>query len=618
MSSIGTNSMSDDTHNGVDPVMCDNSRWNITSKPKTKSLILSATKYTYGFNLVECPHTEVTVSVKQSVIDVPDQAIINQTNEHIFQWKKIDLPTKIETVRLNSIVKELSQYNITYKYIYGIGGLRDETGIIHSLMHRILFAIALFSKDLSTIGLMITASHNPSSYNGIKIMKDNTPFLTDVERYIFNKVINMSVGLFHNLLHRYNKDIITKQIILYYGCDTRSSCIYISSMIDFYKSLFNKIINIKMVTTPQFYYTLTHRVDRYNIVSDPNMYMSEFERVINKLQMDEDMIKNLNIVVDCSNSVCYLTLKHILKELNIRRINIITDQDQLLNNKCGADYVLHHYKNLPAIYPNGSLVASLDGDGDRLVLSYSTNHVDKPRKSYLFDGNKICALYLYYLAFLSQHDTFFFSKIRIGIIHTAYTNSAFVSYVNKLQEQNLHLNLNLIKTTPGMENLHKVADNYEIGIYFEANGHGNILIKTEHTVLSPLCMLNSMDFEDGIATMFTVIYILNKLSLSVDQWNDLYHETPYLLSKQEMINRDRLIVNTLDGTIIHPKKFADKIDELRSCYDYVRIYLRPSTTEKLVRIYLEVHNECSLNTVDNKILSDLETKIKKEIVELDR
>ena len=39
----------------------------------------------------------------------------------------------------------------------------------------------------------------------------------------------------------------------------------------------------------------------------------------------------------------------------------------------------------------------------------------------------------------------------------------------------INLKLNLICTATGVKNLHKEAEKGDIGIYFEANGHGTLL-----------------------------------------------------------------------------------------------------------------------------------------------
>jgi phosphoacetylglucosamine mutase len=115
----------------------------------------------------------------------------------------------------------------------------------------------------------------------------------------------------------------------------------------------------------------------------------------------------------------------------------------------------------------------LDGDADRLVYfsvpSESCNKID------LVDGDKILSLFAIFIK--EQLNTF--SKeggenmsstyhARLGVVQTAYANGASTYYLKKL-------GLEVVFTPTGVKYLHEKAAEYDIGIYFEANGHGTIL-----------------------------------------------------------------------------------------------------------------------------------------------
>lgn len=57
---------------------------------------------------------------------------------------------------------------------------------------------------------------------------------------------------------------------------------------------------------------------------------------------------------------------------------------------------------------------------------------------------------------------------RVGVVQTAYANGASTKYLNLL-------GLEVVFTPTGVKYLHGKAEEYDIGIYFEANGHGTIL-----------------------------------------------------------------------------------------------------------------------------------------------
>lgn len=106
--------------------------------------------------------------------------------------------------------------------------------------------------------------------------------------------------------------------------------------------------------------------------------------------------------------------------------------------------------------------------GDRLITLYS-----------LFFNKLINSLSL-------SLQKEFRKQIRIGVVSTAYSNGAFMKFIKET------LGLELAITKTGVKHLHPVAKTFDIGIYFESNGHGTIvysqeLIKDKLTKMDSLC-----------------------------------------------------------------------------------------------------------------------------------
>lgn len=115
----------------------------------------------------------------------------------------------------------------------------------------------------------------------------------------------------------------------------------------------------------------------------------------------------------------------------------------------------------------------MDGDADRLVYfivpSKSGNNIE------LVDGDKILSLFALFikeqLSILKKEGV---AKpredypCRIGVVQTAYANGASTDFLKQL-------GLEVVFTPTGVKYLHEKAAQYDIGIYFEANGHGTIL-----------------------------------------------------------------------------------------------------------------------------------------------
>ena len=119
----------------------------------------------------------------------------------------------------------------------------------------------------------------------------------------------------------------------------------------------------------------------------------------------------------------------------------------------------------------------MDGDADRLVyflVQPSSDRVD------LVDGDKIMALFALFvkeqLSFLDENEdgkTNRSHHTRLGVVQTAYANGAATDYLKQL-------GLEVVFTPTGVKHLHEKAAEYDIGIYFEANGHGTILFSENY------------------------------------------------------------------------------------------------------------------------------------------
>lgn len=65
------------------------------------------------------------------------------------------------------------------------------------------------------------------------------------------------------------------------------------------------------------------------------------------------------------------------------------------------------------------------------------------------------------------------NEIKVGAVQTAYANGNSTQYLSKT------LGIRVTCTSTGVKFLHKQAQAYDIGIYFEANGHGTVLFNRQ-------------------------------------------------------------------------------------------------------------------------------------------
>ncbi|KAK3012307.1 hypothetical protein RJ639_012855 [Escallonia herrerae] len=121
----------------------------------------------------------------------------------------------------------------------------------------------------------------------------------------------------------------------------------------------------------------------------------------------------------------------------------------------------------------GVACASLDGDADQLV--YFTVLSNSDGRINLVDGDKMLSLFALFineqLSILNEakdENVDKDNKTRVGVVQTAYANGASTDFLKQL-------GIEVVFTPTGVKYLHEKAAEYDIGIYFEANGHGTVL-----------------------------------------------------------------------------------------------------------------------------------------------
>ncbi|KAF8379129.1 hypothetical protein HHK36_028558 [Tetracentron sinense] len=525
------------------------------------------------------------------------------------------------------------------KLSYGTSGFRADASILSSTVFRVGILAALRSlKTQSVIGLMITASHNEVSDNGIKIADPSGGMLTqewepfadtlanaidaqDLVRLIveFAKKENIPFGGVHSA-----------QVLL--GRDTRPSG---ESLMEAARQGINSIvgavaIDMGVLTTPQLHWMVRGR-NKGMKASEPDYYeqlsnsfgclMDLIPKEMAALAMDE------KLTVDGANGVGGEKLEELKKLLNGLVIQVRNDGKEggVLNEGVGADYVQKE-KVVPCSFgPNdvGLRCASLDGDADRLVyfhvLSKSNNKID------LVDGDKILSLFALYikeqLGILTKKEDEEVNndyRVRLGVVQTAYANGASTDYLK-------HLGLEVIFTHTGVKYLHEKAAEYDIGIYFEANGHGTILF-SEHFVCWLEAKKNelasiSTDLEmqkaalrllavsnlinqavgDALSGLLLVEAILRHMGWSIQKWSELYQDLPSRQLKVKVADRTAVITANAETVVVKPPGLQEAINAETAKYPQGRSFIRPSGTEDVIRVYAEASTQESADSLAKSV-----------------
>ena len=142
-------------------------------------------------------------------------------------------------------------------------------------------------------------------------------------------------------------------------------------------------------------------------------------------------------------------------------------------------------KGVSSEQDQGRILCSFDGDADRIVFhSFLSSH-----KWILLDGDKIAALVSVLLA-QELSAVGLMGEFSLGVVQTAYANGASSAYPKSQ-------NIPVVMAKTGVKFLHKKAHEFDIGVYFEANGHGTVLFS--HQFLERLQKIKPVEPRDRLA-----------------------------------------------------------------------------------------------------------------------
>ena len=162
-------------------------------------------------------------------------------------------------------------------------------------------------------------------------------------------------------------------------------------------------------------------------------------------------------------------------------------------------------------------------------------------------------------------------------------------------------------TPTGVKHLHHAAERYDIGVYFEANGHGTVLFSErmlqaiDQEARSPsspaaaraLAQLRAFSelinqtVGDALSDMLLVLVVLAARHWGPRDWAATYTELPNRLLKVNVADRTQFHTTDAERRLTAPAGLQDRIDALVGKYSQGRSFVRPSGTEDCVRVYAE-------------------------------
>ena len=347
---------------------------------------------------------------------------------------------------------------------------------------------------------------------------------------------------------------------------------------------------------------------------------------------EHDQGRRKSIVVDCANGVGAAKLVALAEAIGPSGWDVLSmdlrnvaGAPGSLNEQVGADFVQKERRapahgSFETLGPSERCV-SVDGDADRLVYfrkkaAPSESSSESSPDAELFDGDKIAALVatrvtdlLTACAPLNAFDP----PLRVGVVQTAYANGASTAYINHV------LGVDVKCASTGVKFLHPEATRFDVGVYFEANGHGTAVFSDatierldaaiervqacpdaiEHAdAVSALRELKAMTeainpaVGDALSGILVVEAVLLAKGWGLTEWGNMYQDLPSRQVKVTVRDRSVISVTNAERTAVTPAGMQAAIDEAVGRRGaHARAFARPSGTEDVVRVYAEAATE---------------------------
>lgn len=573
-----------------------------------------------------CLCSFVTVSPRRGLF------VLFQFSYSVIMASLTTLPVILEpSFNEESVVNLLRKYPLPADermFAYGTAGFRQAADSdLEAVVVRIGFAAALRSmrQKGQAIGVMITASHNDESYNGVKVADPHGGMLgPDGEQmavFLANeRNIQVAWQYIAQELQLQTASSSSMVPVVHVGRDTRvHSPKYRDLLVRSITTIGGYVIDHGVCTTPMLHHVVLHDnfvahlpsaiPCRPNVGGYLDLMAYSYAALCSTSQADKCQCTPA-LVVDCACGVGFiamLALCQCLNKVGIPGKKIIPRNEPgvgPLNDHCGSEFVQKE-QCLPQWYDHSLFTtqycAALDGDADRVVFFSQ----DSSGKFRLLDGDKIACLFCHFIQEQLANLEAFMSdacSIRLGVVQTAYANGASTIILKKLLDPE-----NVLIAKTGVKHVHHSARVFDIGVYFEANGHGTILFGPQFykaiALLEPLVHGNSLAsislrrlqllpalvnqaVGDALSDLLLVDAILMLQGWSIDEWDDMYQDLPSRQSKVMVPNRTLIQTNQNETKCTKPAGLQQDLEKVMKMMGG-RAFVRPSGTEDVVRIYAE-------------------------------
>ncbi|GJP37804.1 hypothetical protein CLOM_g22212 [Closterium sp. NIES-68] len=569
---------------------------------------------------------------------------------------------------------------------YGTAGFRLEASLLDSTVQRcaLLAALRSLQQGGRATGVMVTASHNPAKDNGVKIADSNGGMLAVAWEAHATRLANAATA--DDLLQAVEAIVEEERVQVGEGMsgqvllarDTRESGPRLLDAALQGVALVPGVASVScaLLTTPQLHWLVwaANRQPPTSPLPCESDYFTTLASAFTALLSSSPSSSAPApapapfpcppLLVDAANGVGAPKLQRLVDEVRGRGGVVLAaavrnagrEGEGALNEGVGADFVQKEQRAPRGFGGEEDMThrcVSLDGDADRLVYFFHTppsTTASEPASSspsvppaapvfHLLDGDKIAALFVSFLVHTLRTISpsappppasasslppcaWFalpsFRPISLGVVQTAYANGASTAY---LTEQ---LGAPPAVARTGVKHVHAVAERWDVGVYFEANGHGTVLFGQELLAwleeqagkglsedsalhrLAALSRLCNQAVGDALANVLAVEAVLRCRGWSEREWSAMYQDLPSRQLKVRVADRSMFVPCEDDTRLLQPTALQTTIDDAVAGVQGGRAFVRPSGTEDVVRVYAEAATQVAADALAHTIAAAVE------------